>query len=291
MKILYFLLPITIFCSCVSHSDYDKAINKIDSLSTLNIQQTATIRQIRDSIIMLSYSAKDRMTNIKTLIKKDKFDDAKKEIAILKSLFPNSSEIKNCLIQEKIIQSKIQKKIDEENRIKALGFKAFRDHSVAKYNHFKIKINNFKTAREYRFDYCNDINRFWFRTADKDNIYLLAQMLVTCTEKQDVEIPRISAYSIEGGKLIKCSNLNYEYSSWSSYGAKLGNHEDTSHDFNKVNSIKYNLGAEISKEDSKKALLILAHNNEFEESADTLNINQIRKDYTVIKIWNRHKIK
>ena len=48
-----------------------------------------------------------------------------------------------------------------------------------------------------------------------------------------------------------------EYASWTSYGAKIGNYSDDSHDFSKVNSVNYKFAGEIEQTQSKKPLFAL----------------------------------
>ena len=46
-----------------------------------------------------------------------------------------------------------------------------------------------------------------------------------------------------------------EYASWTSYGAKIGNYSDDSHDFSKVNSVNYKFAGEIEQIKTKKLSL------------------------------------
>lgn len=72
----------------------------------------------------------------------------------------------------------------------------------------------------------------------------------------------------------------------------IGNYSDDSHDFSKVNSIRYKLAAEISIEDSKRPLVVITKKdgNGGIKYNDSLSVNDVHNDYYVIKILNRNKL-
>lgn len=96
-------------------------------------------------------------------------------------------------------------------------------------------------------------------------------------------------YEIVGGELKRIGWFSSEYSTWESYGAKIGNYSDDTHDFSKVNTVRYNLAAEISKDYMNKPLVILTSIDD-KTLEDTLTIEDVKNKCVVIKIRNRNKL-
>lgn len=262
---------------------------KCDSLITVNEQLNTRISLLTDSLILLRYPASDRLIKIKKLISEDKLDDATAEISALKFLFPQSKEIDECKKQEAIITNIIVKKKAEEDRIKALGYKAFHDKPTANIGTKKFTITGFNFGRTFTFGYCSDVGEYSYRTADKDNTYVLASMSLSSNDKGYVSTPSLYIYEIDGGELKRIRWFSSEYSAWESYGAKIGNYSDDTHDFSKVNTVRYNLAAEISKDYMNKPLVILTSIDD-KTLEDTLTIEDVKNKCVVIKILNRNKL-
>lgn len=292
MKQYLVIILSTLLIGCV---DQEAATNarllnqKCDSLITANQQLSTKISLLTDSLALLRYPASDRLTQIKRFISDNKLDEAISEITKLKALFPLSKEISDCEEQEAVIANIIAKNKAEEDRIKALGYKAFSDKPTATIGAKKFTISGFTFGRTFTFDYCLDVDEYSYRTADKDNTYILASMSLTSTEKGYVSTPSIKVYEITNGNLKYLGWFSDEYSTWNSYGAKIGNYSETSHDFSKVNTVKYSLAAEISKDYMNKPLVILTSIDD-KILEDTLTIDDVKTKCIVIKILNRNKL-
>lgn len=283
------LLTLIILSGCgISQSDYDKLKSKNESLSKRISELNSTIQSLRDSVSILSYPAEQRLNHIIELIKEEKYEKAKKNIAELKKVFPYSIESNKCGEQLAIIDKKITEQKAKEERIKALGFKVFNDNTIVNINETNCRYSGFNYGRTYTFDYCNDVGEYSYRTADKDNTYILVSLNMSTKEKY-ASTPPMKVYKIEDGKLKEIGYFSEEYATWTSYGAKIGNYSDDSHDFSKVNSINYKMAAEISIEDSKKPLVILISKNK-DSLADDLTVENVNNHYIVVKILNRNKL-
>ena len=73
------------------------------------------------------------------------------------------------------------------------------------------------------------------------------------------------------------------------YGAYIGNYSETSHDFSKVNTVRWKIAAEVSNEDSKLPLVILT-GKDGGYTDSTLSLDEVHNKCQVIKILNRNKI-
>lgn len=288
MKKLLLLIPIILSGCGISQSDYDKLKSKNESLSERISGLNSTIQSLRDSVSILSYPAEQRFNHILELIRNEEYGEAKKNIAELKNIFPHSHESSKCDEQSDIINKKIAEKKAEEERIKALGFKVFKDNVIVNINKTICRYSGFNYGRTYTFDYCNDVSEYSYRTADKDNTYILVSLNMSTKEKY-ASTPSMKVYKIENGKLKEVGYFSEEYATWTSYGAKIGNYSDDSHDFSKVNSINYKMAAEISIEDSQKPLVILISKSQ-DSLGDNLTVEDVNNHYIVVKILNRNKL-
>ncbi len=301
-------LVLIVFNSCVSRSDYDKALHESDSLQTkcdslhavlesereIVADLNKTIVYLSDSIKKLQYPADQRLENIINLIKTDSLDLATIEIENLKVLFPYSKEAKNIHLQTEIINKRREAIQKEQERIKALGFKVLKDKSVvwekkSNGDEMKYTFSNFHFGRQFTFNYINDISEYYYRTADKGNTYILADMSIY-TKSDYAYTPSVYACAILDGKLSQIGYFTSEYESYDTYGEYLGNYADTSHDFSKVNTVRYNIAAEISQEEAKRPIVILMIKDNELKSVNGLTVSEVSEKCEVIRILNRAKL-
>ncbi len=149
-------------------------------------------------------------------------------------------------------------------------------------------FSDFTFGKQFTYDYCPDVGYYSFNVADKDNVYILTSMTMS-TKKNSAEVPSIDVYEIKGGKAYLETPFLHDYATWTNYGCYLGTYHDESHDFSKVNSVKYKLAAEISKELAKKPLIILTSKDGSHFSHE-LTIDEVVKNYYVLKFINRNKL-
>lgn len=306
--VLLSTLALIVFNSCVPQSDYDKVLHKSDSLQTrcdslhsvLNSERkivadlNKTIVYLNDSIKKLQYPADQRLDNIINLIKKDSLDLATVEIENLKVLFPYSKEVKNIHIQTEVINKRREAIQKEQERIKALGFKVLKDKSVvwekkSNGDEMKYTFSNFHFGRQFTFNYINDISEYYYRTADKGNTYILADMSIY-TKSDYAYTPSVYACAILDGKLSQIGYFTSEYESYDTYGEYLGNYADTSHDFSKVNTVRYNIAAQISQDEAKLPIVILMIKDDELKSVNGLTVSEVSEKCEVIRILNRTKL-
>ena len=261
---------------------------KVDSLTNVISTQQASISAMRDSIAILQFPADQRLAKIKQLIAEESFDNAKKEISALLSYFPNSQEAVQCPNLTESINTKIAAIEAEKERIKAQGFKVFKDNLSCSDNEENYSFSGFTFGRTFTFDNCNDVNEYSYRTADKDNTYLLFSLRMS-TKKKYASPPSIYIYEVSGDKLKRLTHCMEEYAGWTSYGAKIGNYSDDSHDFSKVNSVNYKFAGEISQSDAKRPLFVVFSKNG-RSLKDEMSVDEVHADCIVIKVINRNAI-
>lgn len=292
MKRFIYLLITFVFVTMVICGGGESAVNelqaKVDSLTNVVSSQQTSISAMRDSIAVLQFPADQRLAKIKRLIADESFAEAKKEIAALLSYFPNSQEAAQCPALTESINSKLAAIEAEKARIKAQGFKVFKDNLSCSDNEENYSFSGFTFGRTFTFDNCYDVDEYSYRTADKDNTYLLFSLRMS-TKKKYASPPSIYIYEVTGDKLRRITHCMEEYASWTSYGAKIGNYSDDSHDFSKVNSVNYKFAGEIEQTQSKKPLFVLfakdGHNLK-----DELSVEDVHNDCIVIKVLNRNAI-
>lgn len=281
-------IPLFLLTSCSRGSNTVDLQSTVDSLTNVVASQQAQIKSLTDSITVLQFPADQRLAKIKQLISEESFAEAKKEITALQSYFPNSQEAAQCPVLIETINSKLAAIEAEKARIKAQGFKVFKDNLSCSDNEENYSFSGFTFGRTFTFDNCYDVNEYSYRTADKDNTYLLFSLKMS-TKKKYATPPNIYIYEVAGDKLKRITHCIEEYASWTSYGAKIGNYSDDSHDFSKVNSVNYKFAGEIEQAKTKKPLFVLFSKNGH-NLKDELSVEDVHNDCIVVKILNRNTI-
>lgn len=289
ITVLLSMASVLLISACgVNEADYHKALSQIDSLKNVIGKYEEKCTVLQDSISLLKFPADQRYNQIVKLVKEERFDEARVAIADLKKVFPKSREAELTAGQISAIEKREAEIKAEEERIKALGFKVFKDQATVKFDKKTCSFSGFTYGRTFTFDYVSDVDEYYYRTADKGNTYILANMSMT-TKESYASTPSIAVYKIVDGSLNRIASFQEEYASWATYGAYIGNYSETSHDFSKVNTVRWKIAAEISNEESKLPLIILtSKDGTYPDS--TLSLNDVREKCEVIKILNRNKI-
>ena len=237
-KLTCFLLVLGLLTSCDSY-----LVEYNQSQQDLALARDS-VRMLQRQIEELSYPANQRLSNINKLIKDGDLDAATTEINKLVELFPMSYEAKQVdNLQAKIAKMR-QAKIDEENRIKALGFKALKDNMNISFGDIKVSFSGFKTANTFVFDSYGSYYRY--SQADKSHKYISASMNVT-SSSSNPKLPMCAIYYVDGDKLVYSYNtFMTRFARWQDYGTYLGNDADFNNDFSKVNTVKFKVGTQIS---------------------------------------------
>lgn len=306
MKKLYLLTSIALlFASCDNSAIKQEIVqlkNQVDSLVQVNNSQASLIASMRDSITVLSYPADQRLATINQLIKSESFDKAKKEIAKLKKVFPNSTEAASCDALLTKISDIEAKKLAEEQRIKALGFKAIQPKTTVQIDYNTVTFSGISIGSKFTFDDYG--SSYFLRTAERGCKYISATMTVK-SDSNYPELPECRLFMIEGDKMIRSSWFETRFASWSSYDTYLGNSHDSRNDFANTSTIRFKIGAEALESQLKKPCAIIIKNEnglrrnteKFENPPvsysgdinykDTLTIDDFTSgEYFVIKFYN-----
>lgn len=290
--------------SCNSKSETNAKIEKKyqDSLTILRNE----LKEAKSKIEVLSYPADQRFSHITKLFNAKEYEKAKKEIEELKNVFPNATENSECTkILEKIAAIEVAKRAEEE-RIKALGFKALSVVQKTTIGENNIVFSNFKIGLEYTHDvYPTYSGSEWrVHTADKGNSYISYNMDITSTSKNP-DIPTIAFYTVNGDRLVHEKTFMVNFARWSDYGCYLGNELDLKNDFSKVNTVKFRVGAQLENSYfNKPYVVVLKKSNTLSKHYDrfenppvsyigdggyplTLTIDNFNSDqYVALKIAN-----
>ena len=298
--VVVFLL--LMMASCNSQTENSTQIAEIekmyqDSLSAVRKE----LKEAKLKIEVLSYPADQRFSHITELFNAQEYEKAKKEIAELKNVFPNASENTECAkMLEKISAIEAAKKAEEE-RIKALGFKAIPQKTSIKIGYNTITLSSISIGKTFTFDYRSD--EWTYREADRGTKYISAAMAVTSSD-HDPNLPQFAVYKIEGGEMIYEESFDTEFARWEDYGTYLGNYHDSRNDFAKVSTVKFKIGAQISDGVlSKPYAIVVKNENGLTSSYDryrnppksyigsvsyprTLCVEDFAKNYTLVKTYN-----
>ena len=239
-------------------------------------------------IEILSYPADQRLAHIRELFNSKDYAGVKKEAAELKRVFPNAKENDGCNEYLKKIEAIEAANKAEEERIKALGYKAFKDNLSVKFDNVTYSFSGFTYGRTFTFEYVHDVDEYSYEVADKKCTYILASLAIS-TKENYASTPNVYACEIVDGKLKEIDDFRIEYASYNTYGASIGNYSETSHDFSKVSSVKYKMAAQIPQSYTSKPIVIIVRKTSGYLSGE-ISIDEVRENYEVIKILNRNRL-
>ena len=308
MKKFYLLLAVIapfLFFSCNQTGNDSKTNLSVDSLVNLVDSQKKQIKSLNDTIEMLRFPADQRLAKAIESLQSGNLDEAESLLNQIKQIFPNSQEAKACDEQLQIVADQRQKIIAEQERIKALGFKALTPVTNAKIGDVNISISNISIGKDFVHDTYSTYgsSSWYYNTADKGHKYITCAMSVT-SDNTNPDIPTLALYTINGDKLNYEGTFKIEFARWDDYGTYLGNEHDMNNDFAKVNTVKFKLGCEAKEEVfSKPYMVVLKMENtqsrdedrysnppvRYEGNANypsTLTIDDFNNSYKAIKIAN-----
>lgn len=245
-----FCICLLFFCSCGIREDkYNSLLLEKDSISkryqTLLIEKEEKVKELRDSIFILSYPSEQRLKHIKQLVEEKEYTKAKSEIMDLQRIFPNSVEASSSEKLYEEINIELEKIEKEKLRVEALGFKGLKASSRVKIDYNTITISNLSVSNTFSFDSYG--SHYRYRQADKGNKYVVASMVVNSTDK-DPKLPQLAVYRIEGKDMFLVDRFDTEFARWDSYGTYLGNDADFNNDFSKVNSVRFKIGVQVEED-------------------------------------------
>ena len=294
-KIIRLFVAVTLLV-CTSYSCTQT--NKTDvaaQIAEIEKKYQDTIRVLRQElsdatgkIEILSYPADQRLVHITELFDSGDYNGVKKEVAELKRIFPNAKENESCNEYLKKIEAIEAAKKAEEERIKALGYKAFKDNLTVRFDNVTYSFSGFSYGRTFTFEYVYDVDEYSYEVADKNCTYILASLAIS-TKENYASNPKVYACEIVDGKLKEIDDFRIEYASYNTYGASIGNYSETSHDFSKVSSVKYKMAAQIPQSYTSKPIVIIVRKSSGYLSGE-ISIDEVRENYEVIKILNRNKL-
>ena len=245
-RIISYSVLLVILCACgADQAELNQLKKERDELAAQVNADAAVIQALRDSVTMLSYPADQRLNKINSLVSSGDYPAAKQEISQLTVLFPESKEAQSTpALIEKIDRLIAQKKAEEE-RIKALGFKALKASTTFTIDYNTVELTNISVGNTFTFDSYGD--RYFYRTADRGNKYISAAMKIT-SQSKDPKLPQLAIYSISGDTMSWEGNFDTEFARWKDYGTYLGNTHDFGNDFAKTSSVRFKIGEEVSEE-------------------------------------------
>lgn len=294
-KPINLLLGVTIvtcfFLSCTQTNKSDV----VAQITELERKYQDTIKVLKQElseanakIEILSYPADQRLVHIGELFNSEDYAGVKKEAAELKRIFPNAKENDGCNEYLKKIEAIEASKKAEAERIKALGYKAFKDNLSVKLDNVTYSFSGFTYGRTFTFEYVYDVDEYSYEVADKNCTYILASLAIS-TKENYASKPNVYACEIVDGKLKEIDDFRIEYASYNTYGASIGNYSETSHDFSKVSSVKYKMAAQIPQSNTGKPIVIIMRKTSGYLSGE-ISIDEVRENYEVIKILNRNRL-
>lgn len=254
----FVVFTILFFVASCGKSSSSNSDTKVDSLNNVVASQKAEIKALNDTIEMLRFPADQRLAKAMEYISNNNLDEAEELLNQIKQLFPNAKETEKCDAQLQIIANKRQAIIAEQERVKALGFKALSPVLNATIGDVTVSFSGFSIGKEFAHDsYSTYGSSQWFyNTADKGNKYITCAMSAT-SNSSDPKLPTLGLYSVDGDELKYEGRFRIEFARWDDYGTYLGNEPDFHNDFAKVNTVKFKLGCEVDESVFSKPYIVV----------------------------------
>jgi len=299
-RTIFFALGI-LFCVCSCNSDSKTAVRVAEKYQDTIAVLKSQLNEAQRKIELLSFPADQRLQKAKNLIETGELDKASVEIEQLKQLFPNSPEVVSSSTLLTKIQELKEAKRKEEERIKALGFKALSEQTTIKVDYNTVTYSSISVGNRFVFDAYDD--RWFYRDADRGSKYVTMQMSVT-SSNHNPDLPELALYVITGDRMVLEGTFDTEFARWRDYGAYLGNYHDSSNDFSKVSTVKFKLGLQVRNEQLAKPYAIVLkkknvlsyHYDRFSNppisyigSANypsSLSLEDFKEEYVMIKRYN-----
>ena len=293
-QIISFLFLASLFgllfsCTQTNNTDATAKIAEIERKyqDTIKVLKQE-LNEANAKIAILSYPADQRLAHIAELFNSGDYVGVRKEASELKRVFPNAKENEGSNEYLKKIEEIEAAKKAEEERIKALGYKAFKDNLTVKLDNVTYAFSGFTYGRTFTFEYVYDVEEYSYEVADKNCTYILASLAIS-TKENYASTPNVYACEIVDGNLKEIDDFRVEYASYNTYGASIGNYSETSHDFSKVSSVKYKMAAQIPQSYTSKPIVIIVRKSSGYLSGE-ITIDEVRENYEVVKILNRNKL-
>jgi hypothetical protein len=179
-----------------------------------------------------------------------------------------------------------------------------------KFNNLIIKISKIWIGKKWYFDSYG--NNYFVKEAIRMGKYILLRLEVT-SQGINPSLPPIYVYLLsEKGELEKLTTLEYRFRRWSDFGSYLGNYADYGNDFAHSKTIPFNLGAQvfdilidenpvfivmkkiecIERKRNKYARPEISYSESDKcDEKQILTPHDFEKDYVLLKIFNKSKIK
>lgn len=291
--------------SCTNEVNKEDSSSRIASIEKMYEDSILVLKtqlaEANEQIELLRYPADQRLQKAKELMDGGHLDKAMTEIAQLKKIFPNASEVTEADKLVGRINELKEAKRKEEERIKALGFKAIAEQTTVKIDYNTVTYSNFSIGKNFIHDSYDD--RYFYNDADRGTKYISILMTVK-SDSHDPQLPQLALYMINGDKMSLEGTFRTEFNRWEDYATYLGNYHDSHNDFAKVNSVKFKLGLQVSDEKLNKPYAIVLmkenvlarHYERFDNppvsyvgSADypsTLSLSDFGSKYVIVKRYN-----
>lgn len=244
-------------CIAVTVACSNKASDNSISQSEINqLKQRISALEIENANLKLTPA--NLLESISSEVKKQNLQESKKLLADMISKYPLSPEKVKAEVLVKNLEQKLIRDAQEAERIKRLGFKAIHDNSRFESESMIVQIKSLGLTNYWAFnDYGHEHN---YRRPSRDNILLVGHMAITSKDKGS-NLPGLYVGSVNGDSINIIGEFQYEFARWKDYATYLGNYSDHGNDFDYTATIPFSAGIEISVNQSKQPLAIIATKN------------------------------
>jgi hypothetical protein len=226
----------------------------MESLATDNAKLRAEVAALRKQVEELSLTPSALLRRVTETLKANKPAEARQASETLNKRFADSSEAKAARATILKYDAAVKAREAEAKAIEARGFYALQPQNAPTVKGITVRVESLRLGSRWQFDAHGD--ELQYRDSERGERYVLLRATLHSAEK-DPDLPDIGIYRIDGGKMTRLAQMNYEFRRWSSYGTFIGLYYDFANDFAHTATIPFNAAASISDEDAKKPFAVV----------------------------------
>lgn len=210
---------------------------------------------LRTRVDELSLTPPILLARVTDALTKGRPEDARQASKALDVRFSESPQAKSARAALADYDEAAKARDAQAKALEARGFYGLQVQNTPTIAGITARIESIKLGGRWTFDTHGD--EWHYRDAERGERFVLLLTTLSSTAKNP-NLPDIGIYRIDGKKMIRLAQMEYNFRRWSSYATFIGLYHDFKNDFAYTKAISFNAAASISDEDAKKPFAVVA---------------------------------
>jgi len=246
---------------------------KIRRLTVENAKLKAEVVALRKRVDELSLTPSVLLAHVTEALTEDRSAEARQASKALDTRFAESSQAKAARVAIAKYDAAVKTREAQAMALEARGFYALQAQNAPTADGIRVRVESIKLGGRWTFDAHGD--EWQYRDAERGEHYVLLLTTFESTEKNP-NLPDVGIYRIDGKKMMRLAQMEYEFRRWSSFGTFIGLYHDFKNDFAYTKAIPFNAAASISDEDAKKLFVVVVTGNLCHERGSKIGQPEVR---------------